>query len=282
MDEKTNANAGKKILYAIVIVMSSLLILLSVAGILGVWLVERPLSDTAVAMLRVVEESTATTRAAINRTDQALVKLQGITTQVQDASQQLNQNVTDKGLVMVLLPEEQEQTLTKTAASVQDTFSNIRETIRNSLDLYRSINRLPFVSLPGLDENQVETIATSVEKTQALAGNLRKDIADFRSGVSSQVNKLTGTADQLNNEITQGRDRLAQLDTRLAALGDLAIRLQQVIPGVLLALAVILSLIFAFLIFTQVEVIRLYVDHWRLLGTSQETNPPDSLAQPVQ
>jgi hypothetical protein len=282
MDEKTNANAGKKILYAIVIVMSSLLILLSVAGILGVWLVERPLSDTAVAMLRVVEESTATTRAAINRTDQALVKLQGITTQVQDASQQLNQNVTDKGLVMVLLPEEQEQTLTKTAASVQDTFSNIRETIRNSLDLYRSINRLPFVSLPGLDENQVETIATSVEKTQALAGNLRTDIADFRSGVSSQVNKLTGTADQLNNEITQGRDRLAQLDTRLAALGDLAIRLQQVIPGVLLALAVILSLIFAFLIFTQVEVIRLYVDHWRLLGTSQETNPPDSLAQPVQ
>jgi hypothetical protein len=183
---------------------------------------------------------------------------------------------------MVLLPEEQEQTLTETAASVQDTFSNIRETIRNSLDLYRSINRLPFVSLPGLDENQVETIATSVEKTQALAGNLRKDIADFRSGVSSQVNKLTGTADQLNNEITQGRDRLAQLDTRLAALGDLAIRLQQVIPGVLLALAVILSLIFAFLIFTQVEVIRLYVDHWRLLGTSQETNPPDSLAQPVQ
>jgi septal ring factor EnvC (AmiA/AmiB activator) len=262
--------------------MSSLLILLSVAGILGVWLVERPLSDTAVAMLRVVEESTATTQAAINRTDQALVKLQGITTQVQDASQQLNQNVTDKGLVMVLLPEEQEQTLTETAASVQDTFSNIRETIRNSLDLYRSINRLPFVSLPGLDENQVETIATSVEKTQALAGNLRTDIADFRSGVSSQVNKLTGTADQLNNEITQGRDRLAQLDTRLAALGDLAIRLQQVIPGVLLALAVILSLIFAFLIFTQVEVIRLYVDHWRLLGTSQETNPPDSLAQPVQ
>ena len=278
MNEETNAHVGKKILYTIVILLSSLLILLSVAGIIGVWLVERPLSDTAVAVLSVVEESTVTVRAATDRVDQALVKLQGITTQVQDASQQLSQNVTDKGLVLVLLPEEQEQNLAETAGSVKDTFTNIRAAIGNAQDLYRSINRLPFVSLPGLDENQVEAIATSVDKTQELVENLRTDIADFRSGVSNKVDKLTGTADQLNKEISQIRDRLEQLDTRLAALGDLAIRLQQVIPGVLMALAIILSLIFAFLIFTQVEVIRLYVSRWRQLGKSQVTETPETLA----
>ena len=67
----------------------------------------------------------------------------------------------------------------------------------------------------------------------------------------------------LTNEITQGRDALSELDTRLAALEALSIRLQQVIPTVLLVIAVIISLMFAFVIFTQVEVIRLYIARWR-------------------
>jgi hypothetical protein len=88
MDEKTNAHVGKKVLYTIVILMSCLLILLSAAGVIGVWLVERPLSDTAVALLQIVEDTTVTARAATGRVDQGLVKLQGVTNTV---SRKLNE-----------------------------------------------------------------------------------------------------------------------------------------------------------------------------------------------
>jgi hypothetical protein len=281
MNSKSNTSLGKKILYACVIGMSSLILLGSIVGIIGVWLVERPLSDAAVTTLSLVEKSTAIVRASNTRVDQALAGLQVKTTEISDASQQLSQNVADKGLVLVLLPEEKEQQLIDTASSVRDTYTGIRESIGKGLDLYRSINRMPFVSLPGLSDEQMAKIDASVSKTQSLAEALRSEIADFRTGVASTIEKVDAAATLLNNEITQVRDTLSELDSRLAALEVLMIRLQQVIPSVLLVIAVIISLVFAFIIFTQVELIRLYINRWRLLGQPQGSLPAETLAQPA-
>jgi hypothetical protein len=281
MNSKSNTSLGKKILYACVIGMSSLILLGSIVGIIGVWLVERPLSDAAVTTLSLVEKSTAIVRASNTRVDQALAGLQVKTTEISDASQQLSQNVADKGLVLVLLPEEKEQQLIDTASSVRDTYTGIRESIGKGLDLYRSINRMPLVSLPGLSDEQMAKIDASVSKTQSLAEALRSEIADFRTGVASTIEKVDAAATLLNNEITQVRDTLSELDSRLAALEVLMIRLQQVIPSVLLVIAVIISLVFAFIIFTQVELIRLYINRWRLLGQPQGSLPAETLAQPA-
>ena len=49
METKTNSHIGKKILYGIVIALCSLILLGCVVSIVGVWLVERPLSDAAVS-----------------------------------------------------------------------------------------------------------------------------------------------------------------------------------------------------------------------------------------
>ena len=282
MTSENNTHMGKKILYSLVIGMSGLILLVSLAGIIGVWVVERPIADAAVSVLKVVENSSQVIRQANSRVDQTLAALEAKTTDIANSSQQLSQNVNDKGLVMVLLPEEKEQQLTETADSVRDTYSGIRESIANGLDLYRSINRIPFVSLPGLSDDQVDKLESGIAQIQTLVTTLRSGIADIRSGVTGAIDKVSATADLLTKEILRARDASAQVDSSLAALEALSIRLQQVIPGVLIIIAVILSLIFAFLIFTQVEVIRLYIDRWRLLGQSQEVLPAETLAQPTQ
>jgi len=282
MTSENNNHMGKKILYSLVIGMSGLILLVSLAGIIGVWVVERPIADAAVSVLKVVENSSQVIRQANSRVDQTLAALEAKTTDIANSSQQLSQNVNDKGLVMVLLPEEKEQQLTETADSVRDTYSGIRESIANGLDLYRSINRIPFVSLPGLSDDQVEKLESGIAQTQTLVTTLRSGIADIRSGVTGAIDKVSATADLLTKEIPRARDASAQVDSSLAALEALSVRLQQVIPGILIIIAVILSLIFAFLIFTQVEVIRLYLDRWRLLGRPQEMLPAETLAQPPQ
>jgi hypothetical protein len=281
MNTKTNSNIGKKVLYSLVIAMSGLILLLSITGIIGTWVVERPLSDAAVTLLSLVENSTKVIRTATSRVDQSLDALEAKTTEISDASNQLSQNITDKGLVLVLLPEEKEQQLIETAGSVRETYTGIRESIAKGLDLYRSINRIPFVSLPGLSNDQMERIDASVSKTQALAETLRSEMTDFRTGVASTIDKVDAAATLLNNEITQVRDTLSELDSRLAALEALSIRLQQIIPGVLLVIAVIISLVFAFVIFTQVEVIRLYIDRWRSLGQPHDITSTEPPARPA-
>jgi DNA-binding protein YbaB len=266
MDSQNNRHLGKKVLYAAAITMSVIVILLSAVSILSVWLVEPPIEDTAVSLLVLVERSAGRMRRVNSRVDQTMGELQMITTEVADASAQLSQNVTDKGLVMVLLPEEKEQGLIDKISSVQETFDDIRDTVAQILDVYRSVNRLPFVSLPGLSEEQAVEIEDSVAQTRELVETLRSEIADFRTGVSGTVDQVEAAANLLTNEISSVRDDLSQLDSDLEALEDLVVRLQRIIPTALLTSAVILSLLLAFVVYTQVEFIRLFVARWRLLS----------------
>jgi len=282
MSTNTNTHLGKKILYVLVIAMSGLILLVSVAGIIGVWVVERPLSNAAVTVFSMVENTAGVIRTANTRVDQTLVALQAKTTEIADASQKLSQNVTDKGLVLVLLPQEKEQQLTDVAGSLRDTYTGIRVSISNGLDLYRSINRIPFVSLPGLSEDQMQKVENSMAQIQALAETLRSGIADIQSGVTGAIDKVGATANLLTEEILHARDATAKVDSSMAALEAFSIRLQAVIPGILVTIAVILSLIFAFLVFTQVEVIRLYIDRWRYLSQPQELLSAETPAQPAQ
>ena len=279
MSKQKNTHLGRKILYSVLIGMSSLILLFSALGILGVWLVQGTLSDATVSLLRVVEGSARIGRMSADRVDQALAALQEQVSDVMDASGQLSQNVTDKGLVLVLLPEKKEQQLVETAGSVRDTYQGIRESIAQGLDLYRSINRLPFVSLPGPDESQMNKIETSITTIRASVQKLRSEIMDFRSGVTKRIDKVTAAADLLNNEIAQIRDELARLDARLAALEAFSLRLQKLIPGIFMTVAVVFTLMLGFLIFTQVEFIRLYVNRWRHLADQQSAPVVDAPAQ---
>ena len=140
---------GRKILYGLAIFMSVLILLLSAAGIVGTWVVEPVVANSAVAVLGAVENVTTNTRQAAQGIDQKLVQVQEISTQVSAASIKLSQNVTDQGLVKLLLPEQQEQTLVEAISSVKDAFSSLRDKLATGVAFYRSIDQLPFISLPG-------------------------------------------------------------------------------------------------------------------------------------
>jgi hypothetical protein len=279
MNTKTNSHFGKKILYSLVIGMSGLILLLGVAGIIGVWVVERPMSDAAVTLLSVVEKSTVAIRTSISKADQTLAELEAKTAEISDASNKIRQNVDDKGLVLTLLPEEKEKQFVETVNSARDTYTGIRASIAEGLDLYRSINRIPFVSLPGLSDDQMDKVENSMTQIQVLVETLRSGMADLRSGVAGTIDKVVGAANLLGDEINRIQDELAQIDSKLAALETFSIQMQQVIPGIFMAAAIVLTLVEVFLIFTQVEVIRLYLARWRNLGQPQVVSAAEPLPQ---
>ena len=69
---------------------------------------------------------------------------------------------------------------------------------------------------------------------------------------------------------------MLETDAELAALQDSVIRLQQIVP-VALALGTVLLTIFLFyIIYTQVEVIRLFVQRWRQLIPAPAALPEET------
>jgi hypothetical protein len=267
-EEKPSRHIGRKIWYGVVIGLSVLVILVSVVGVIGSWIVESALSDLSASGLTLVENTAGGMRQVGDRIDGRLVEAQQITGNVSQAVGQLSQNIDDKGLVLVLLPEEQEQKLTSLAQNIGDTFANIKDLLASGLEMYRMIDRMPFVSLPAPDPETASDIQASIDEMRSGVEALTDSVQSFRSGASSQVDRISSAADRVSSDLQDTSDRLAALDTRLAALQDKAAQLKEIIPTVLVVIALLLTLFLAYVIYTQVEVIRLFVRRWKELNST--------------
>jgi chromosome segregation ATPase len=172
---------------------------------------------------------------------------------------------------MVLLPEEKEQSLREISDSVRATFATVSDALSTGRMLYRSIDQLPFVSLPFPSQAQVEQAGQSLAKLQTSVDELQKNIAQIRAGVSGKIDVLGGITDQILQQIGESRDRLAKLDARLANLQAGAERLQKSLQTAIILFSVLITLCLAYVIYTQVEIIRLFVQRWRAQNTSSNS-----------
>ena len=185
---------------------------------------------------------------------------------ISTASARLSEKVTDKGLILLLLPEEKEQNLVDLSASVRDTVDTLRSTLEAGRAIYRSIDRIPFVSLPSPGQEQVDKIQGTVGEIQSTAQNVESEIAAFRSGASDQIGKVETLADSLTSRLGEFRGRLANLDARLTIVQESLVQVQKTLQTALVLGAILITVFLAWVIYSQVEVFRLYVRRWQAAG----------------
>ena len=259
---------GRKIWYGVAMFLSGLILLLSVAGIAGVWITENLLADTIVQVLQSVDNVTGGLRTAAQGVDQKLERMQSASTYISTAADRISQNVTDQGLVKLLLPEEETQKLATLSTSVTETISTLRDMLSSGLAIYQSIDQLPFINLPSPSQEQVDKIEASLGEIQSAVDNVQAAITSFRSGASDQINKIVNLADDLTSKLGNARDLLANLDARLAILQETLAQLQTTLVKILVLVSILFTLFLAWVIYTQVEVLRLYAHRWKASGTN--------------
>ena len=261
---------GRRIWYGTAIFLSGLVLMISSVSIVGVWLLEKNLVNASEEILDSVLKVSVSARGIAADIDQKLESMQATTMFISTAVVKLEQKVTDEGLILLLLPEENEQNLVDLSTSVKDTIIPFRNTISASLAIYRSIDRIPFVNLPSPSQQQIDRIEELAGEIQATADRLESDIMAFRSGASNQISKVGTAADLLTSQLNKFRDRLSELDARLVIAQETLVQLQQNIVTAIVVFSVLLSLLLAWIIWSQVEVLRLNIHRWRASGEIPE------------
>lgn len=269
---------GRKIWYGIAIFLCALVLLLSVAGIAVTWVAQRAVTTSITNLIDNLYLVTENIQSTVQVFDQKLANMQAITQAISQASTTLSQQVADQGLITTLLPEEQNKNLSDLSATVQDSIKNIHDTLTTVREIYQTIDQLPFINLPGLNQDQIDKLQQSVESIQTTVDQVTAAITAFRAGASEQIGKVTSAIDQLGSILGDVRSRLADLDTRLANVQTRLAQLRETVATALILASVFGSLFLAFVAYTQVEVIRLYVQRWKLIpakiGTSTATEQP--------
>ena len=269
--ETKQRHLGFKIWYGLGIAFCVLVILISVVGVPGIWVVGNRLSSVTGQTLVVVENTADGLSTIVVQIDQEVAGLEETSTAISGATSQLGQNVTDKGLILTLLPEEREQKLIAQAEELQQDLNTVSEALKAGLELYQSIDNLPFVSLPKPEPQTVASLEQTIADIQSTIQEVVQVTQDFRAGVSEEIGKVTGMLDDITATLTEVRQNLAKLNSNLEALQSLAVGLRSKIPFIFTSLSIIVTLFLAWLIYTQVEIIRLYVLRWKGLGGATVT-----------
>jgi len=264
------------------IILSVLVILICAAGTVGMWVVESTTSSVVVQALQTVDDLAQVLRNGVSRVDNEVASLGELVTDVQDASAQLSQAVNDKGLLLTLLPPAKEAELTAAVQSVRDDFAAVRDFLKATQTMLQTINRLPFIDLPGQDmassgafQERIDNLASQVEV-------LKGGIEAFRSQVAADISRITDATASLNLLLDGLRTDLAQVDSSLSSIQDITLRLQKLIPAILITGAIIITIMAIWIAYSQGVMINKALEQRRSLASLNAEVSEDQIQQDVE
>lgn len=209
-------NTLKRILYVTAMVLAVVTLALSLAGIIGAWVLRSELHGTIDVVSRLGVTSLQRARNLVARIDPPLAKAQ---TTVQSAQAQVRDNgqkLQDTNLIIAGAERLLNQDLSVEVNTLTTTLTAASDAIQSAEDTLNALSRIPFVSGDAgvIGEarsllNEIQAIEQSLrDARQAL--QTRKDQA-----VQSVVDALLAPLDALDSRLTSLSSRSQSLQSRL-------------------------------------------------------------------
>jgi hypothetical protein len=246
------------------IALAMLFIGLSLFGIFGAWFVDRKATDVALKGFGLIEAGIGVVDAGVGRVDDLITTSR---TEVRQAAE----TITDAGAqaqanrpVLSALNERLETSLAPRIAQMQQVLAPVRDAVRTVGNAVSLLNSLPMMAdraprLAGLDESFNRLEELSADATQ-LRGTLRALVAEQKSDIAPEtVAALKGIAQRIDTRLGEVQANVDGLQADIAALHVRLDTRKSRLLFVFNLVALLSTLILAWIIYTQVVVIQ---HHW--------------------
>jgi uncharacterized phage infection (PIP) family protein YhgE len=168
----------------------------------------------------------------------------------------LSQNISDKGLVLVLLPPAKEEKLTNTVGAIKDALTTAEQTLSSLIDTLTFIDSLPLISVPKPDPDTVSAVAARVDKLNTTIDNTRARMQEARDNSAGAAQKISDATGEVNNAITEIRSELDARSQKLSATQDSLSSFAQSLPFWVYLGTLLVTLVLGWVIYTQVLIIQ--------------------------
>ena len=246
------------------IALAMLFIGLSLFGIFGAWFVDRKATDVALKGFDLIEVGIGVVDAGVSRVDDLIATSR---TEVRQASETITAAGTQaqaNGPVLNALNERLETSLAPRIAQMQQVLAPVRDAVGTVGNAVSLLNSLPMMAdraprLAALDEafNRLEEL--SADTTQ-LRGTLRALVVEQKSDIApGTVAALKGLTQRIDTRLGEVQANVQAVRADVAALKDRLDKRQSRLLFVFNLLALLSTLMLAWILYTQVVVIR---HHW--------------------
>jgi hypothetical protein len=256
--QRTGITLLKKALLWAAIVIGGLFFVLGVAGIVGVWLANTPVTNT---ILDILEPIGITLQRLETGSGEAGAALAEVSTLLDDADQrvqQLGANLAETNLVREALNqildvdlEQEVENARQGVRSIYDTLVAVEETIK-------AINNIPFVDVEIPGSTEITAIRTGMEEMADNAAEIRQANQERREErAENLVTAITTPLNQLESRVGELRTLMTNAETRFGEGAEGVDELQSKVPRWIDIASIFATLLLAWLVFSQAAVIVL-------------------------
>ena len=247
----------------IAIALAVLFICVSLFGIFGAWFVSREASDIALKAFGVIEKGVGVVDAGVGRVDELIATSRTEVKQAAETISTVGAQAAANSPVLNALNERLETSLAPRIAQMRQTLGPVRDAVANVSNAVTFVSTLPGMAeraprLAALDETFDRLEGMSADATQ-LRSTLRA-LVEQKNAVSSEtVAALNEIAQRIDTRLGEVQANVQSMRTDIDALQARLDKRKSRLLFVFNLTAALLTLMMAWIVYTQVVVIR---HHW--------------------
>lgn len=257
-------NTIKRILCIVAMVFAVITLVLSLAGIVGAWVLRSELNQTLDVVSSLSVTALQRARNGVARIDPPLAKALTVVQNTESRVRQSGQTLQDTNLIIAGAERLLNQDLSTEVNTLTTTLRAASETLQAAEDTLNALNRLPFINgeVGALSQaRQLLAELQSIEQTirdtwQAL--QVKKD-----NTIQTVVNTLTAPLVRLNTLLTTVGEHSQNIQARLSLV---ELRVPIVVgqaKTIILLIVIVVTLALAWMVITQVIVFKFSLDRYR-------------------
>ncbi len=234
--EQGRNNKAKRIIGLILLILSVIFFLVSLAGLIGIWVYNQPLTERALTTIETTSDDLEGAALAIELSKAELISSQAQIELLQAILETLGINAAEDLNRLADIVSKVEDTLMPVLNSVTSGISTLRDSLLTIKDTLEVINELPLVNIqvPGIEAieggaNQLETLQNQIEegggKIEQLSQTTQNTIDSLTTGfakLESSIAVLLDTLEVYEDKIESAQEQLQYLESNLPTWIDLA------------------------------------------------------------
>jgi hypothetical protein len=247
----------RRVLAGVSLVLSVIVLVLLATALYATWAGRGVLIDLSDGIFGGIDQLAQVGRERLDGFDQRVLKLRVAAGVVRAAGTSLSQGVEERGGVLALLSQEQDETLQAGVDEMSNEWRRVQDAVALLGGLRTTLRGLPFLGLSGPDPQQ------TVEETSSRMDPVRRGIEELvsslrlvRQGGAGGGARITAAVDAVDGLLGELQGGLARLDGRLVALQERASSLQRRVRTWFTLAALLATLLLGWAGYGQVVLIR--------------------------
>jgi chromosome segregation ATPase len=252
----------KRILLYVGMVTSSIILLLCLVGIIGVWAINKPATETILRVLAPIDAALERVEGISNRSATTLTEVSVALDTAEARVQQMGNQISEANLVLETISMLVGQDVRPKIDSAADSIRAVYDTLAAIEEAIDSFNAIPFVGLAVPGSEEVAQLRTGMEDAAVEVNTLIESSQQKKvATVAEVVDRVTGSLERIRTRVEGIEARVGELDARVGRVREEIAGMQNQVPLWIDISSAVATLLLAWLIFSQVAVFVLCLKH---------------------